>query len=120
MSDQLLTVAIRTGPPTVTVLTADGEIDHDSRKVLDAAATQALDGGRVRLVLDLTGVTFCDSGGLSMFVDIHRRCAAAGGWLRLAGTQGMVIGVVRATNLDRLLALYDDVDAATTDLAVGP
>ena len=116
MTDQILTVTVQAGPPTVTVLVAVGELDHDSRRILHRRAGEVLDTGGIRLVIDLTGVTFCDSGGLSLFVELQRRAEAAGGWTRLAGAQGMVLSVLKATNLDRMFVLYDTVAAATTDL----
>ena len=112
MTDQALSVRVQAGPPTITVLVADGELDHDSRRVLHRNAHEVLDAGGTRLVIDLAGVTFCDSGGLSLFVELYREAEAAAGWVRLAGAQGMVLGVLKATNLDRMFVLYDSVDAA--------
>jgi anti-sigma B factor antagonist len=109
MTDHFLTVTTveRDG---VVVLAATGEIDRESRDVLgDAAGTATGEG---LLVIDLTGVTFCDSSGLSLFVELHRKARVSGGELRLAGLQDMVATVVRATNLDRLLLLHPSVDDA--------
>jgi anti-anti-sigma factor len=117
MTEPILTVAERPGPYGVTVLTADGEIDHDSRTGLLEAAVRHVDRRAARLVIDLSAVTFCDSGGLSLFVDLHRRAETGDGWLRLAGAQGMVLGVLKATNLDRMFTLYDSVDTAAADQA---
>ena len=115
MTQQILTVTVTGGGP-VAVLSAAGEIDHDSRLVLADAAETALLDGHNRLVVDLTGVTFCDSGGLSLLVDLHKRTRAQGGHLRLAGVQPTVQAVLLATNLDRLLPVHptvaDAVDAA--------
>jgi anti-sigma B factor antagonist len=116
MTEQLLTVTTTASGGQVAVLSAAGEIDHDSRLVLGDAADAALQEGRNRLVVDLTRVTFCDSGGLSLLVDLHKRTAALGGQLRLAGVQPAVTAVLLATNLDRLLPVNrtaeEAVDAA--------
>ncbi|MDI6102686.1 STAS domain-containing protein [Actinoplanes sp. NEAU-A12] len=112
MMDPFLTVTTTIVGERATVLSATGEIDGDSRKILGEAADAAIAAGQHRLVIDLTGVTFCDSGGLSLFVELHRRITALGGELRLAGLREMVATVVRATNLDRLLLLYPTVDEA--------
>jgi anti-sigma B factor antagonist len=118
MTNPILAVTVQPGPSDpVTVLVATGEIDHDSRGILEAAAMQCLGPAGTCLIIDLSAVSFCDSGGLSLFVDLNRRIDAGGGWLRLAGAQGMVRGVLRATNLDRLFTLYDDADAAAADRA---
>jgi anti-sigma B factor antagonist len=57
-------------------------------------------------------VTFCDSSGFSLFVRLHKQTAACGGSLRLAALQPQLWMVLRATNLDRLLAVHPSVDEA--------
>ena len=114
MSTPILTVTVQTGSPNVTVLHAQGEIDHGSRDTLKQVAEDSMQDRDARyLVIDLSAVTFCDSGGLSLFVELHRENSAQGGWLRLAGATGMVRGVLEATNLDRMFTLYDSARAAT-------
>jgi anti-sigma B factor antagonist len=109
MTEQILTVTADHAAGSVTILTAVGEIDHDSRNVLDAAADAALQRGSTRLVIDLAGVTFCDSGGLSLFLQLHKETTGRGGSLHLAGARAPVLNVLTATNLDRLLTLHPTV-----------
>jgi anti-anti-sigma factor len=112
MSEQILTVLAEHVTESVVVLTAAGEIDRDSQSVLGEAAEDALDRGADRIVIDLAEVSFCDSGGLSLFVRLHRQAAGRGGFLRLAAAQPTVRRVLEVTNLDRLLALYPTVEQA--------
>jgi anti-sigma B factor antagonist len=91
----------------VTVLTAAGELDRDTMAVLGAAAGAALDAGATRLVLDLAPLTFCDSSGLRLFVELHRRTS-----LHLAGVRPPVATVIQVVNLDRMLALHPTVEEA--------
>ncbi|GAA3954928.1 STAS domain-containing protein [Actinoplanes auranticolor] len=111
MTEQILTVSATTEGP-VTVLSAAGEIDHDSRQSLEDAAEAALQDGSRSLVLDLGAVAFCDSGGLSLFVDLHKRTTTRGGRLHLASVQPAVTAVLLATNLDRLLPVHATVGEA--------
>ena len=112
MIEPILTVTTAAPAPGVTVLSAAGEIDHDSHHVLGDAAEAALRDSGGLLVIDLTEVTFCDSGGLSLFVGLHKRATATGGRLRLACPQPPVLAVLHATNLDRLLSVHPTVDEA--------
>jgi anti-anti-sigma factor len=111
--DNILTVTGHDLPDSTIVLTLAGEIDRDSSKDLREAADQAVRRGRRHLILDLTKVTFCDSSGLSLFIDLHRQAGAGGGWLRLAGARPELRSMLRVTRLDQLFALYDTVEAAT-------
>ena len=110
---EFLTVTDHDLPDGTTVLIAAGEIDRDSSKDLRDAAARAARRGHHRLILDLSKVTFCDSSGLSLFIDLHRQTGAGGGWLRLAGPQADLRSMLRVTHLDHLFALYDTVEAAT-------
>ncbi|HET6529103.1 MAG TPA: STAS domain-containing protein [Actinoplanes sp.] len=112
MTPETLTVDSRDFADHGRLVTAVGEIDHDTAGRLRAVIDEALADGRVHVVLDVAGVTFCDSGGLNLFVDAHRRTAARNGWFRLAAVSGSVRAVVDATNLDRYLAIYSDVETA--------
>jgi anti-anti-sigma factor len=67
---------------------------------------------RPRVVLDLSGVPICDSSGLNLMAQTHRLAARRGGWLRLVAIQWGVRRVLEATNLTRMLAIYDTVEAA--------
>jgi anti-sigma B factor antagonist len=62
-----------------TIVHLDGSLDIDSRAKLDAALGGLLDEGASRLVVDLSGLTFCDSTGLSALLFAHRRCEVEGG-----------------------------------------
>ncbi|GAA3343860.1 STAS domain-containing protein [Amorphoplanes nipponensis] len=112
MTQQMLTVTTRHVAARVAVLAAAGELDHDSRAVLADAAEAALHGGHDRLVIDLTELGFCDSGGLALFVDLHRRTTAGTGQVHLAGLQPPVAVVLHAANLDRILPLHPTVEEA--------
>ena len=56
-------------------------------------------------------MTLCDSSALSMFVQVHQRTTAAGGWLRLVAPQPMVRQILHVTNLDQLIPVQASVDA---------
>lgn len=112
MTDDLLQVSTEKVGDRVTVLTVRGELDRDSMDVLAAAADAALDAGATRLVLALGALTFCDSSGLRLFVEVHKRAADRGGSLHLAEVRPPVATVIQIVNLDRMLALHSTVEEA--------
>lgn len=80
---------------------------------LDTAATPALRerllgllGPGVRLlVIDLSGVSFCDAAGLAMLVSTQRRAAARRITVRLAAPRPQTAKLLRITGLDRSLTV---------------
>jgi anti-sigma B factor antagonist len=75
-------------------------------KRLEIAVDELLQEKRTRVVLDLTGVSKLDSGGLGKIVNCLSRLKLAGGTLRLAGVTGMISGILRLTQVDRLMKVY--------------
>ena len=110
--DDILDVRSKDVGDSACVLTTVGDLDRDSATLLRDAVDDALTRQRNLLVLDLGLAEFCDSGGLSVFVEAHRRTLALGGWLRLARPTAQVRSVLHATNLDSYLTVCDTVEAA--------
>ena len=75
-------------------------------KQLELALDQLLRDGQTRVVLDLSKVTKLDSGGLGKIVNCFSRLKTAGGTLCLAGTTGMIDGVLKLAHADRFLKCY--------------
>jgi anti-anti-sigma factor len=101
--------------PDRTVVIPHGRIYFDTNGPLRDALLVLVAVDKPRVILDLSNVDVCDSTSLNMMAQAHRMAAQHGGWLRLAGVQPGVLRVLQATNLDRLLAIYDTVDDAARD-----
>jgi anti-sigma B factor antagonist len=112
MANAVLELSMRDVQTDTAVITAVGDIDYGSHALLRDIAGEALANNRTRLVLELSGVRICDSTGLSVFVYLHRQTTARGGWFRIAGPRPLLISTLAITYLDRLLPVYETVDAA--------
>lgn len=83
MTHQKLDISVyREANETIVVLT--GEIDLHTAPRLSAAVDDALAEDPVRVVLDMRGVTFCDSRGLGTLVILARAAARSRAVLVLA------------------------------------
>jgi len=94
------------------VVTVRGNLDIDSGTSLATALEQVLDRPAPRIVLDLSGVEFCDSTGLSALVVGHNRATAEGGWLRLAAPGDFLGHLLDTVGLTPRLAVYPTVGDA--------
>lgn len=95
-----------------TVLTLAGELDHDTAEPLRAALeTARADGGR-RLLVDVSGLDFCDSTGLNVLLRNRLAARESGGSLELVGLHRPVARMFHITGADGLFPLHPDVDAA--------
>jgi anti-sigma B factor antagonist len=82
--------------------------------ILDEHLAQAFDSTRARLVLDVHGLQFCDSVGLSALIGAQRRADRAGGRMVLRGVHGMLERVLHITGAEVVftVATIDQVERA--------
>lgn len=83
-----------------------GEIDLATGPALRLALSRAVDDHPF-VVVDLTGVTFCDSTGLHVLLSAHQEAQAAGGRLEIHNAAPAVLVTFQVANADRVLYLVD-------------
>ena len=99
--------------PGIIILALSGPLQIGVEcKQLELAFDQLLRDGHTRVVLDLSKLTKLDSCGLGKIVNCFSRLKTAGGALCLAGTTGMIDGVLKLAHADRFLKAYPTVLAA--------
>jgi anti-anti-sigma factor len=105
------------------VLQVSGELDLVTSPAVRQHVHEAVADGRHSLVLDLSGVRFCDSSGVGVLIAARRLLRSCRGRLRLIlPDQGAVDGshvnrVFTALGVRRLFEVYPDVPAATDETA---
>ncbi|MFF7857848.1 anti-sigma factor antagonist [Streptomyces sp. NPDC007904] len=104
---------VATATDGIRVLTAAGEIDHDTvgplRQALDVPGLP-----RPRIVIDMRRVTFMDSTGINTLLLAHRAVTAADGWLRLAAPADNVVRLLRIVGVDSVIDCHDTLRQALT------
>ena len=97
-----------------TALLVEGEVDAATAPALDAAF-RALDAPRPGaahpapsvVVVDLSGVTFLDSSGLSVLIATHKRLRFDGRSLAVTGARPSVRRLFAISGLDRVLTIRE-------------
>ncbi|MFG3349877.1 STAS domain-containing protein [Streptomyces sp. NPDC048018] len=109
-----LDVDIRPGQrPGTVVLAVTGELDHDTAAPLREALEEQDDGERV--VVDCSGLRFCDSTGLNVLLRARLRMLDGGGRLDLAGLRPPVDRMFEITGARTVFQVYEDAAAALAD-----
>ena len=98
-----------------TVVKVSGNLDLTSRDQFDRYLTEARRGSR-QLIIDMSDVTFMDTGCLAVIMGHYKRLSASGG-LVLAGARYRPAKALWITGLADRLPLYESVDDA---IAGGP
>ncbi|MFF4872001.1 STAS domain-containing protein [Streptomyces sp. NPDC090109] len=93
------------------VLCLTGALDHDTSGILLEQATAAMSTPH-HLVLDLSGITFCDSSGLNTLLRLNRRTRADDTTLTLVAVPGQLRRLLRITGADSVFTLRDNLAEA--------
>lgn len=94
------------------VVTAAGELDHHTAELLRVPLEEAIDQGRVRLVVDCSQLEFCDSTGLNVLLGARLKAEAAGGAVHLAAMLPVVARVFEITGADAVFTVHETLEAA--------
>ena len=97
-----------------------GELDIAAAPALREQLLRLLRPGAIRLVIDMSQVSYADASGLAVLVGTGRRAGLLGGFLRLAAPTPAVSSVMRITGLQRQLDVFRTVEAAITSPVGGP
>jgi anti-anti-sigma factor len=91
---------------THTIVRLGGEIDIASAPGLRERLFGLLQPGMGLVILDLSGVSFCDASGLGVLVGSHHRATRLGVTLRLTAPRPRIARLLHIHGLDRTLPIY--------------
>ena len=100
------------------VVELHGELDLSSASDLRERLLDIVSQQTASLILDLSGLRFMDSTGISVLMATERRANLLGGSLSLVNPQKVVARVLQVTSLDKHFAIFPTVADATA--ARGP
>ena len=95
------------------VVSAVGELDLHTAPELAAALQEQTSQGRQLLVVDLGGVDFMDSTGLSTIVAAVAASRGYGGEVRAVAATDKIKKVFTLTGVDQQIGIFASVDEAT-------
>ena len=108
-------VSVAHHPPNTAVLILRGSLDIDTAASLKANLGRLVERPTPRVVVDLSGLDFCDSMGVGVLVTAHGRAMERGGWVHLAAPSGFLRRLFSTLGLTEYLSLHSDVEAALKD-----
>jgi anti-anti-sigma factor len=98
--------------PAFTIARLEGDLDIATTPVLRERLLSVLRPGMPLLVLDLSGVSFCDVSALAVLIGTQRRARGLGITVRLAAPRPQMAKLLRVTGLDRVFTICATLDDA--------
>jgi anti-anti-sigma factor len=95
------------------VIELAGELDHNTAPQLRAHLLHLTLGAGQILIVDLGGVTFCDSSGLTVLIACRNHALAAHAGIALAAVPDRVHRIFRIVGLDQVFTTHPSAQAAT-------
>ncbi|GIN03016.1 STAS domain-containing protein [Planomonospora venezuelensis] len=91
------------------VVALAGELDYTNAERLRQDVVEALPAGGCDLIMDLTGLTFCDSTGIRVFLALRSLLDERGGTVALTGLQPRLRRIFHTTGLVRFFTVLPTV-----------
>jgi anti-sigma B factor antagonist len=87
-----------------------GEIDLYTAPRLQAEFTRLLqESATTLMVIDMSGVEFCDSTGMNVLLSALKRLRERGGTLEVAGPRPAIRKILQVTGLDSVFTVHETV-----------
>jgi anti-sigma B factor antagonist len=100
----------------VPVVRLTGELDIDQAVRVREHLDKVIDAGTVRLVIDLSDVSYIDSTGLGMLVAVHKRLIAEQGFYVLTVPRASQRKVFEITGLSTVLVIVESLEDALSHI----
>jgi anti-anti-sigma factor len=105
--------------PGHTVIAVHGELDIATTASLRVRILTVLTDTTMPVIIDLSGVSFCDASGLALLVGARRRASLHGVAINLAAPRPNVAKLLRITGLDRAFSIHPTLASARLAHAYG-
>ncbi len=92
----------------ISILHLFDRIDASSSKDLKEIVVAKIGQNKIKLLLDMSQVSFIDSSGLGMLITCLKSIKNAGGQLRISNISNNVKTIFNTTRMDRVFEIYEN------------
>ena len=109
--------SVRQFAPDITVIAITGRLNlGPTLNSVEEAIRKQIEGGSRKLVLDLSSLSYIDSSAIGAIVMYAGRMKQAGGRMRVAGAQGVVLRALEVVRLGVVVPMDTGVEPACAAL----
>jgi anti-sigma B factor antagonist len=99
------------------VVGVSGRLDQSQNQLLEQELHRLLEAGHNRLIIDLSQVTYVNSGGLRCLVTVWRQARKQGGNIVICGLSEQIARVFTIVGFDKVFLIYPNRSDAERGLA---
>ena len=99
----------------VTIVVLAGEINVSNSSEVRNTFTKLLQNGEKKVLVDFEKVTFIDSSGLAVLIEMIQKLEKVNGQLRLCNVNRKIKGIFEIVKIHKLIKMFDSRNAASED-----
>ncbi len=99
----------------VVIVALEGEINVNNANATREALTKLLTSGERKFLIDFAKVSFIDSSGLAVLIEMVQRLSKVNGKLRVFNVNSKIREVFEIVKIHKLIGNYDSREAALGD-----
>jgi len=96
----------------INIIEVAGRVVYESENEFRKSIMDLIAQDRVKLVLDLSKLSYINSSGLGILINLLKTVQAKGGDIKLAGLQGELRELFSITSLDQIFSVFSTPDEA--------
>ena len=96
----------------ITIVEVGGRVVYESEGEFRSTISNLLDADKVNIVLDLSNLSYINSSGLGILINLLKTAQRRGGDIKLANLQGEIRELFSITSLDQVFGIYSSVEEA--------
>lgn len=101
----------------IRLLTLEGKLDSNGIQYVEFDFIRHCVGEKVRVLVDLSRVSYISSIGIPMLVNVAKSIVARGGRMALLSPQHQVLDVLELVGVSHIIPIYFDLGSAKTGMA---
>lgn len=102
----------------IRLIELDGALDLNGTYSIEVQFVRACEGDNIRLIVDLSNVSYISSVGITMLVNATKSVTGRGGKLVLLNPQKAVAYVLELTGISEIIRIFSDLESARAELAL--
>ena len=99
----------------VNLVTIEGRVIYETEREFQEMIAGLIKAGKVNIVLDLAGLSYINSSGLGLIINLLKQAQNVGGDIKLVHLQPDIYTLFSITSLVQVFKIFDSVDEAITD-----
>jgi len=96
------------------ILRLEGRLDATTSIQLENVINDVMGGGKVKLLLDFSGIEYLSSAGMRVLLSMTKRLKGMEGYLKLFAVHDDVMEIIRLAGFESILQIYGDEGAASS------